>query len=91
MAISVKRKKDEAVTTFLYRFNKAVQHSGVLKDAKKNKFHNPKPNKNQRRKSTLYKVKMGAQIRKLKKSGVLKGGEDIKSIKKMLRNPKAVK
>lgn len=88
MAITVKRKKDEQITSFLYRFNKAIQHSGVLRQAKANRFFTPKPNRNQRRKSAIYRAKMGKQIGGLRRAGILKGGENLKDIKKLLRDPK---
>lgn len=88
MAIEIKRKPDEPINVFLYRFNKQVQQSGVLGAVKKSRFFQSEPNRRQRRSSAIYRAKIRKDIHKLKKAGVLKGTEDIKFIKKLLRNPK---
>ncbi len=88
MPIEVKRKQDEPLNSFLYRFNRAVKQSNVLKESRSSRFLVSKPNRNQRRKSAIYRAKMKQKISFVKKSGVLKGGEAIKDIKKMLRDPK---
>ena len=91
MAIEAKRKQDEPINSFLYRFNKMVQQSGVLKQAKGGRFRAIEPNRNRRRTSAIYRAQHKKQIQYMKKSGVLKGTEDIKFIKKLLRDPKKSK
>ena len=91
MAIEAKRKQDEPINSFLYRFNKMVQQSGVLKQAKGGRFRTIEPNRNRRRTSAIYRAQLKKQIQYMKKSGVLKGTEDIKFIKKLLRDPKKSK
>ncbi|HNW96707.1 MAG TPA: hypothetical protein PLQ44_02990 [Candidatus Paceibacterota bacterium] len=91
MAIEAKRKQDEPINSFLYRFNKMVQQSGVLKQAKGGRFRAIEPNRNRRRTSAIYRAQLKKQIQYMKKSGVLKGTEDIKFIKKLLRDPKKSK
>jgi len=88
MAIEIKRKPEEPINVFLYRFNKQVQQSGVLGSVKRARFFQSEPNRRQRRISAIYREKISKDIQKLKKAGVLKGTEDIKFIKKLLRNPK---
>jgi len=88
MAIEIRRKPDEPINVFLYRFNKQVQQSGVLGAVKKARFFASAPNRRQRRASAIYRAKIRKDILYLKKAGVLKGAEDIKFIKKLLRNPK---
>ncbi len=88
MPIQVKRKKDEPLQSFIYRFNRSVIQSGVLKEAKSQRFLKKKQSKNQLKKSAVYKLKMREQIKQLRRAGILKGGEDLANIKKLLRNPK---
>lgn len=91
MAIEIKRKQDEPINSFLYRFNKTVQQSGVLGQAKKRRFRAVEVNRNRRRTSAIYRAQVKKQIQAMKKSGALKGTEDIKFIKKLLRDPKKSK
>jgi len=91
MAIEIKRKQDEPINSFLYRFNKTVQQSGVLGQAKKRRFRAAEINRNRRRTSAVYRAQIKKQIQSMKKSGVLKGTEDITFIKKLLRDPKKSK
>jgi len=88
MAIEIKRKSDEPSGAFLYRFNRLIKQSGILRDAKKLRFYQSPPNRRSRRNSAIYRAKIRKDIQYLKKAGVLKGTEDIKFIKKILRNPK---
>lgn len=91
MAIEIKRKQDEPMNSFLYRFNKMVQQSGVLRQAKKGRFRRTEVNRNRRRTSAVYRAQIKKQIESMKKSGILKGKEDITFIKKLLRDPKKPK
>lgn len=88
MAIEARKKPNEPMSAFLYRFNRLIQQSGVLKDAKKHRFYTVDQTRRQRRDSAVYKAKIRKEINQLKKAGFLKGDEDIKFIKKILRNPK---
>jgi len=89
MAIEIKRKSEEPISSFLYRFNRLLQQSGVLNDAKKTRFHRKKLNRRQKRTSAIYRASVRRKIQQMKKAGLLKGAEDIKFIKKLLRNPKS--
>jgi ribosomal protein S21 len=88
MPIELKRKENEPLNSFLFRFNRAVRQSGILKQSRTDRFLVPKQSRNQRRKSALYRAGMKQKISLLKKKGVLRGGEKIGDIKKMLRDPK---
>jgi|APMed6443717190_1056831.scaffolds.fasta_scaffold54924_2 ribosomal protein S21 len=91
MAIEIKRKQDEPMNSFLYRFNKMIQQSGILRQSKSGRFRVVEVNRNRRRTSAVYRAKIKKQIQSMKKSGVLKGTEDITFIKKLLRDPKKPK
>ncbi|BCX15986.1 MAG: hypothetical protein KatS3mg098_215 [Candidatus Parcubacteria bacterium] len=70
--IEVKRKEGESISSFLYRFTKKIQRSGILKEAKKRRFWDRKPNKRARRESAIYRAQKKAEIEKLKKLGRLR-------------------
>ncbi|HOD96922.1 MAG: 30S ribosomal protein S21 [Candidatus Paceibacterota bacterium] len=88
MPIEVTRKSNEPINNFLLRFNRALKQSGVLEEAKTKRFYQPEPNRNQKKESAIYRAQMREKILALKKRGIIKGNEDIKVIKKLLRNPK---
>jgi ribosomal protein S21 len=67
--IEIKRKEGESPNAFLYRFTKKVQQSGVLKEAKKKRFHSREQNKQARKQSALYRSARKAEILKEKKAG----------------------
>ncbi len=88
MPIEVGKKSNEPVNNFLIRFNRTLKKAGVLEEAKKTRFYNPESNRNHKKESAVYRAQMKEKIAFLKKRGVIKGNEDIKVIKKLLRNPK---
>ncbi len=69
MPVDVRRRKNENVGSFLYRFSKRVQQSGVLKEVRKRRAHDRPDNKRKRRLSALYRMKKKDEISKLKKYG----------------------
>lgn len=71
MAVIVRKREGESVNTLLYRFNRKVMQSGILREAKQRRFYQRKENKNQRRRSALYRARKRAEIEKRKKLGDL--------------------
>jgi len=71
MSIKVKRKEGETSNSLIFRFTKRVQRSGVLKEAKKRRFHSRSQNRAKRLFSALYREKKKAEVEKLKKLGLL--------------------
>ncbi|MCR4275349.1 MAG: bS21 family ribosomal protein [Candidatus Wolfebacteria bacterium] len=69
MAISVKRREGESASSFLYRFTKKMQQSGVLREAKKRRFTHRNINKNKRKASALYKSQKMKEVLAAKKLG----------------------
>jgi len=67
--IEVKRKEGESVSSFLYRFTKKIQRSGVLKEAKKKRFKQRERNKRAKKDSAVYRYHKKAEISKLMKLG----------------------
>jgi ribosomal protein S21 len=69
--IEVKRKEGESVNAFLYRFTKKIQHSGIVKESKKKRFHSRTQNKRGRKDSALYRINKKIETEKLKRLGKL--------------------
>lgn len=66
-----KRKEGETTGSFLYRFSKKIQHSGILREAKKRRFHHRKPSRIKRRLSAIYRDDKRKETEKNKKLGLL--------------------
>ena len=69
MAIEVKKREGETSSSMLYRFSKRVQHSGVVKEARKRQFTGRIPNRTKRRAAALYRIERQAEFQKTKKRG----------------------
>ena len=69
MPIEVKKRKGESFTALLFRFNKKIKRSGVLKEAKKRRFHQRPQNKRKKRLSALHRAEKEKEIKKLKRYG----------------------
>lgn len=83
MAVEVKKKRSETFESLLRRFNKRIMQSGVLLQFKKVRFLRKGENRNRRRASALYRMKITGQREHLQKMGLLK--EDDKKKKKRRR------
>ncbi len=69
MSIKVKRRKGDNSNSLLYRFNRKIKRSGILREAKKHMYYERPPSKNQKRKSALYREKKKKEIEKLTRYG----------------------
>ena len=69
MAIEVKKRENESPNSMLYRFSKKVQHSGVIKEARKRQFTSRTPNSTKRKAAALYRSVKQAELQKTKKRG----------------------
>ncbi|MDO8469606.1 MAG: 30S ribosomal protein S21 [bacterium] len=70
MPLHLIRKESESVGSFLYRFNKKVQHSGLTKEVKKRQFRSRPKNKRQRRAGALYRAKKQGEVLRERKQGL---------------------
>jgi len=70
MAITVKRKEGEPMSSFLYRANRRIQQSGILALARKRRFKIDVSSRNARRVSALERSRMQNQIRYFLKQGL---------------------
>ena len=67
--MEVRKKEGEATTSLMYRFNKKVRQSGILKEVKGRRFKKREENKTRRKKSALYKSAKQEEVKRLKKLG----------------------
>ncbi len=81
--IQVRKKERETAESLIRRFSRRVQQSGVLRQVRKQRFHQPEQSRNKRREGALYKVKIRKEINRMKKLG--KFDEDaLRDIKKKM-------
>ncbi len=69
MAIEVKKRENETSNSMLYRFTKRVQHSGVIKEARKRQFTTRTANSTKRRAAALYRMERQSELQATKKRG----------------------
>ena len=69
MPLEVKKKEGESVGSFLYRFNKKVRQSGVVKEVKKRRFRSRAKNKQKRRLGALYRLRKQEEFSRARKLG----------------------
>lgn len=67
--IDIRKKEGETTGSFLFRFNKKVKRSGVLKEVRKRKHRTRSQNRNKRRASAIYRVAKEGEIHREKKYG----------------------
>jgi len=81
--IQVRKKEKENAESLIRRFSRRIQQSGVLMQARRNRFQNDKKSKQKQRDEALYKVKIRKEITKLKKIDRF-DNEALKNIKKRM-------
>jgi ribosomal protein S21 len=69
--MEVRKKEGEATGSLIYRFIKKVQQSGVLREAKKRRFHDRPQNRLKRKLSALHREQKKKELEKAKKLGEL--------------------
>ena len=67
--MEVKRREGESIGSFIYRFTKKIQRSGVLREAKKRRFFERPVSKRKRRLSAIHREKKRLEREKLRKLG----------------------
>ncbi len=70
--VEFKRKKGETFESFLRRFNKRLQQSGRLLDARKKRYHRKDKNEHQKKKSALIGLELREKKEYMRKTGKLK-------------------
>lgn len=62
--MQVKRKENESVGSFIYRFTKKVQQSGVLIEARKRRFRTRAKSRLKMKEAALYREERKVQVAK---------------------------
>lgn len=70
MAIKVKKREGESVNALLYRFNKRVQQSGLVREVRRRQFRKRATNRRKRKDSALYRLTKQTAIARERKFGV---------------------
>jgi ribosomal protein S21 len=71
MAIKAKQEEGESVGSLIYRFNRKVKQSGILREFRNRRFRIRPVNRNRRRASALRRVEKREQIEQARKLGKL--------------------
>ena len=71
VAIEVKKQQGETTRGLLRRFSRRIQQSGVLVQARKERFYEKDKTKKERRDGAVYRVRVGKEKEKLRKMGLL--------------------
>lgn len=71
MAIEVRKKEGESASGLMYRFTKKVQQSGVLKEAKKRRFHKRGMSGLKRKLSAIHRDAKKKEMERMKKLGLV--------------------
>lgn len=69
MPLEIKKKEGETTGSFMFRFNKRVQRSGLVKEVRKRQFKNRASNRTKRRSAALYRIGKKSELAKAKKYG----------------------
>ncbi len=68
--IGVKKREGESENSLVYRFNKRVRQSGLVREVRRRQFRSRPVNKGQRRTSALYRDQKRAEHEELKRHGM---------------------
>ena len=69
--MEIKRREGESINVFLYRFQKKVQQSGILREAKKRKYRDRSISKTKKRLSALHREQKKKELEKMRKMGII--------------------
>lgn len=72
MSLEAQKQERENSQSLIRRFRKKVQQSGILKVARKNRFHHPLKSKPMKKKAALRREILKKEYKKLEKMGLLK-------------------
>jgi len=67
--MEIRKRENESSTSLIYRFTKKVQQSGVLREAKKRRFHARPESRIKRKQSALHRAKKKVEFERSKKLG----------------------
>jgi len=74
--IDLKKKEGESQNALIFRFNKKVKQSGIMKELRKRRFRDRPVSKNKRRSSALYREKKKNELKEQVKYGAEPRGKN---------------
>lgn len=72
MTLEVKKQERETTQALIRRFSKKVQQSGILRRARKSRFHKRSKSRQMKKRAALRREKLRKEYQKLEKLGKLK-------------------
>ncbi len=75
MALEIKKQERESIQSLIYRFNKSVQHSGILMRARKIRFRQREKSRDMRKRAALRREELKKEYEKIQKLGETKKNE----------------
>lgn len=69
--MNIQRKEGETTGSLLYRFSKKVQQSGILREARKRRYHNRAISRVKRKQSALHRESVRKEMERKKKLGIV--------------------
>ncbi len=69
MPLEVKKKEKESSQSLIRRFSKGIKKSGLLRRARKTRYHERKKSEQMKKRSALKKEELREKYRKMKKLG----------------------
>ncbi len=70
MAVEVRKRNSENIGSLLFRFNKKVRQSGLLKEVRKRRFKSRKINRRKVRQAALYSLNRKKELARTRKYGL---------------------
>lgn len=69
--IEVKKKQGESASTLLFNFTKRIKRSGVLREARKRRFHSRRVSRVKRKLSALHRKDKKQKMERARKLGII--------------------
>ncbi len=69
--LTVKKREGESATSLMYRFNKRIKQSGLIREARKRRFYVRPKSKHKTKLSALHRNKQVQEYAKKKKMGTI--------------------
>lgn len=66
--LEVRRRKNEPISAFLHRFSTRVKQSGILREARKRRYHSRPVNRAKRRANAIYRAERKKEFENLRKT-----------------------
>lgn len=85
MAITIKRKEGEPISSFLYRVNRRLQKANIWRQIRKTRFYSKPESRHSRWTSAMYRAKMEREIQRWLRQGFTME-ESVDRAKKILRD-----